>query len=68
MVNEFPNISMSSRWGICDAAHLLGIDRSTLNRYVDSRKVKVHYNRRNGRKCFTGDDLYTLWKSEKYIR
>lgn len=46
------------------ASAALGIDRSTLRRYVSDGKAKAVINKCNGRKMFYGHELIRIWGAE----
>lgn len=61
---EIPRVVLDGRYSTKEAAALLGIDRSTLNRHVRAEKIRFGIRRSNGRKFFYGRELLRYWKSE----
>lgn len=64
MVTNEPDIAATARLGICDAARLLGVHRTTLARWTEQGLVKCGIRRTNGRIFYTGRALVSLWRSQ----
>ena len=65
MVNEQPNISPTARYGIGEAAKILGIDRKTLRRHTNTGTtgIECRYRKCNGRKVYTGQEIIRFWRA-----
>lgn len=65
MVNEQPNISPTARYGIGEAAKILGIDRKTLRRHtnIGPTGITCQYRKSNGRKFYTGLEIVKFWRA-----
>lgn len=59
-----PNVATTGRYGITQAAELLGISRVTLTNWVNSGKIKCGFRRINGRKFFLGSEIQRCWKAQ----
>lgn len=64
MTSNEPNIADTARLGICDAAKVLGVHRTTLARWTAQGLVKCGIRRTNGRIFYTGRALISLWRSQ----
>lgn len=64
MTRNEPNIADTARLGICDAAKVLGVHRTTLARWTEQGLVKCGIRRTNGRIFYTGRALISLWRSQ----
>lgn len=63
-MNE-PMVADSARLGICDAAKLLGVHRTTLARWTEAGLIKCGTRRTNKRVFYTGRALRSLWRSQR---
>ena len=64
MVAEQPHVSLKAKYNMTQASAALGIDRSTLRRYVRNGKAKAVVNKCNGRLMFYGHELIRVWGAE----
>ena len=64
MVVEQPHVSLKAKYNMTQASAALGIDRSTLRRYVRNGKVKAVTNKCNARLMFYGHELARAWGAE----
>lgn len=60
-----PNVALTGRYPIGEAAELLGVHRNTLRRWADAGEIKCG-NRRVGRmsKFFLGSELLRFWRAQ----
>ena len=65
MINEMPHVSDSARYSITEAAALLGVARSTLQRWVNNGTIDCGFRKTNCRKFFTGKEIKRVWM-DKY--
>lgn len=63
MTTELPNITDTSQYNVTQAAKILGVDRKTILRKVQTLQLKAKFRRDTGRKFFTGYKLKRFWKS-----
>jgi excisionase family DNA binding protein len=56
-----PELAMTGRYPIGQAAQLLGIHRNTLRRYTENRLIRAHV-KSSGRLYYLGCDLRRLWR------
>lgn len=68
MVKEFPDISKDSHWDMTESARILGIGRRTLYDWLNKKFIKQPRTSRSGTPFYTGDDLHTIWRGERYVR
>lgn len=59
-----PNIVPEARYSGIDAARALGISWKTLRRWTLAGKIKVRFRKVNGRPCYLGRDLMSLWRAD----
>ena len=64
MVVEQPHVSPKAKYNMTQASAALGIDRSTLRRYVRNGKARTVVNKCNGRHMFYGHELIRIWGTE----
>lgn len=64
MIVEQPHVFPKAKYNMTQASAALGIDRSTLRRYVSDGKAKAVVNKCNGRKMFYGHELIRIWGAE----
>ena len=64
MVNEEPNVSLTARFSIGEAAKILGCHRNALRRYtkVGPTGINCQYRKSNGRKFSTGLEIVKFWR------
>ena len=65
MIHTNPNADPQGRYGVEDAANLLGIHRCTLWRWVRKGWIKPMVRKINNRIVFRGCDIISAW--EAYI-
>lgn len=64
MVTTRPNISMTGRYSIGEAAELLGIHRNTMRHYAKNGIINFSLRKQPCRKFFKGADLLRFWDSQ----
>ena len=64
MITEKPNISLTARIGICEAAKVMAVSKSTIDYWTRNNKLRCHYHAHNGRRFWTGADLIHFWQKE----
>lgn len=57
MTTEEPRVVDSGRYGMSDAAKILGVARCTLRRWIYAGRVNVGFRNLNGRMFITGQEL-----------
>ena len=63
MRTDEPQITMSGRYPVCEAARRLGCNRKTLHKWAQYFNINPHYNKDTGRSTFTGQQLMKLWRA-----
>jgi len=63
MITSRPNIDPKGRYGVVDAAKLLGIHRSTLWRWVEKGWIRPAIRQVNNRTVFRGCDIISAWEA-----
>ncbi len=62
MTTTEPNVPDTSRYGVTEAANILGIARSTLRLHSDAGFIRYGIRRCNGRRVYTGRELKRYWR------
>lgn len=66
MITSEPNVDPKGKYGLTEAAKVLGISRTTLNRAANSqdkmRAIPYSIRRSTGRRVFLGQDLINYWR------
>lgn len=60
---EPPQVTLSGKYSIGEAANKLGIHRGTLLKHTEAGLIKCGW-RRTGRKFYTGTEIMRYWKAE----
>lgn len=63
MVTELPKFADDAQFNVTQAARVLGVDRKTILRKVNSLQLKAKFRRDTGRKFFTGYELKRFFRS-----
>lgn len=63
MTTERPNVTLTGRYPIGEAAKKLGIHRETLRARIKDGTVKCKYRRNNLRKVILGSEIIKFWES-----
>lgn len=63
MTNNEPQVMPTARYGVTEAAAILGVSRSTINRHVQAGTLKFKLRKANCRKYFTGIELLRFWNA-----
>lgn len=63
MRTDEPQVTMSGRYHVCEAARRLGCNRRTLHKWAKYFHIVPHYNQATGRVTFTGQQLMKLWRA-----
>lgn len=58
-----PQVALNGRYSVTEASRMLGIHRTTLNKYTEEGKIKCGFRRLNGRKFYEGREILRVWKS-----
>nr|DAW38867.1 MAG TPA: helix-turn-helix domain protein [Caudoviricetes sp.] len=64
MTTEEPRVVDSGRYGMSDAAKILGVARCTLRRWIYAGRVNVGFRNLNGRMFITGQELKRIWSEQ----
>ena len=64
MTTEEPRVVDSGRYGMSDAAKILGVARCTLRRWIYVGRVNVGFRNLNGRMFVTGKELKRIWSEQ----
>jgi predicted DNA-binding transcriptional regulator AlpA len=62
-----PNVSKDGRYSITESAKALGIDRTTIYRYIRQKLIKFGVHKYNSRRFILGSELIRFWGAE-YMR
>lgn len=66
MTTTEPKVDPNGKYGLTEAAKLLGVSRSTLNRAANlqdkARSIPSSIRRSTGRRVFLGQDLINYWR------
>lgn len=60
---ERPDIKTDGRYCTMDTANMFGVTRRTLDRWVESGKIRRRYTR-EGRPVFLGREILKLWDAK----
>lgn len=63
MIPALNNISKTGRYSTTEAASLLGVNRSTLSRWLERGVIKCGYRRHNNRRFYEGSELIRFFNS-----
>lgn len=63
MTSTMPIINETDQFSVTQAAHILGIHRSTLHRHTEEGLIKCGFRRNTGRRFYTGKELLKYWKT-----
>lgn len=50
-------VSVSGKYAVCQVADIMGVDRSTVRRWIETKKLRCGYHRHNKRRFVTGAEL-----------
>lgn len=64
MVSMLTGVNPMGRYSTNETCELLGIHRTTLERYVRLGKIKFKIRRATTRKFFPGTEIIRFWKAE----
>ena len=66
MRTDHPNCPPDGRYGMCEAAKALGINRRTLYNYVRrlDNPLKLHASKATGKMFILGKDINAFWARE----
>ncbi len=59
-----PNVALTGRYSITQAASALGIHRNSLLKYTNSGMIKCGYRKTTARKFYTGVELMKFWRAQ----
>ncbi len=62
MREERPDIRPAGRYGICEAAAILGITRQHVTRLAKSGNIRYGIRKSNGRKFISGLEILRVWQ------
>jgi predicted site-specific integrase-resolvase len=63
MTPNRPDVIHTSRFSITETAQKLGVDRRTIYRWIDDKKIAVKYRKSNNRPYITGLEIVKVWES-----
>ena len=63
MTPDRPDVLPTSRFSITDTAEKLGVDRRTIYRWINDRKIAVKYRKSNNLPYITGLEIVKVWES-----
>lgn len=58
-----PEVNKTGRYGIGEAAELLGIHRNTLRNYTEQGLIKCGIKRQTGKKFYQGSEILRFWRA-----
>lgn len=61
MVEEVPDVKPTSKYSISKTAELLGVDRSTIHRWIKQKKIKREYRQATESPVITGLEIIKCW-------
>lgn len=62
-----PDVHRDGRYSITESAKALGIDRTTIYRYMEQKLIKFGVHKYNSRRFILGSELIRFWGAE-YMR
>lgn len=63
MTHDEPQVTMSGRYPVCEAARRLECSRKTLHKWARYFHIVPSYNSATKRSTFTGRQLLKLWRA-----
>ena len=63
MVTTPPNIPLSARLELREAAEALGVDKSSIQRWTKDGRLACGIKKSNNRKFWLGSELIRFWKA-----
>ncbi len=64
MTPNKPTIDLNGRYTVVQAAEILGVNRTTIWRWVKMGKLHPYVSKTNSRVRFKGQDIMHLWNAE----
>ena len=63
MTQTEPNVALTGKYELRDAARLLGVSPSTITKWTAAGKLRAGIRRVNGRRYWTGNELLRVWRA-----
>lgn len=63
MTTSEPKIPDADKYGVFEAAKILGVNQSTIRRQTNAGNLKYGIRRHNGRRFYTGAELKRFWRA-----
>ena len=57
-----PEVEPKALYGMCDAARVLAVDRSTVDRYINELGIQCLIRKANRRRYLTGRQILRIWE------
>ena len=64
MIQTEPTISESAKYGLGEAAAILGVSTASISRWTASGLIHAGRRRVNGRRYWTGAELLRAWRAQ----
>lgn len=55
-------MELKALYGMCDAARVLAVDRSTVDRYINELGIQCLIRKANRRRYLTGRQILRIWE------
>lgn len=59
-----PAINTNGKYGLSEAAEMLGVSPATINRWTAAGMMHAGRRRVNGRRFWTGSEILRAWRSQ----
>lgn len=64
MLIELPSIAVRGRYSVTEAAKVMGVDRSTIRRWIEAGTMRCGYHRHNKRRFVTGEEIQRFFNAQ----
>lgn len=63
MLTELPSIAVRGRYSVTETAKVMGVDRSTIRRWIECGKMRCGYRQCNKRRFVTGEEIQRFFNA-----
>ena len=64
MLSELPRIAVRGRYSVTETAKVMGVDRSTIRRWIECGQMRCGYRQHNKRRFVTGEEIQRFFNAQ----